>query len=139
MSLAVFTDSTTAHASPAFTWRPTAGSSTKTTSVSSCCAWSVMPTVAVSPLTRTHSCDLAYFRSEGTLLINLLKTHRRLRRWRRFSSQQINRSTFPVNRLLHHDGRVPLAPDLNLNLCVRRGSFRRHIAHADAQIERRAL
>src|SRR6266513_1349725 len=69
MSLAVFTDSTTAHASPAFTCRPTAGSSTKTTSVSSCCAWSVMPTVAVSPLTRTHSWDLAYLRSEGTLLI----------------------------------------------------------------------
>src|SRR2546429_6212117 len=69
MSLAVFTDSTTAHASPAFTWRPTAGSSTKTTSVSSCCAWSVMPTTPVWPLTRTHSCDLAYLRSEGMLLI----------------------------------------------------------------------
>ena len=45
MSLAVFTDSTTAHASPAFTLRPTAGNSTNTTSVSSCCAWSVMPAV----------------------------------------------------------------------------------------------
>jgi hypothetical protein len=33
-----------------------------------------MPMVAVSPLTRTHSCDLAYFRSEGTLLINYYKT-----------------------------------------------------------------
>src|SRR5258706_16238814 len=72
MSLAVLTDSTTAQASPAFTWRPTSGSSTKTTSVSSLCAWSVMPTAAVSPLTRTHSCDLAYFRSEGMLLIKLL-------------------------------------------------------------------
>src|SRR5271169_6286696 len=70
MSLAVFTDSTTAQASPALTQRPTAGSSTNTMSVSSACAWSVMPTVAVSPLTRTHSCDLAYFRSEGMLLIN---------------------------------------------------------------------
>src|SRR5882724_3763282 len=70
MSLAVFTDSTTAQASPAFTVRPASGSSTKTTSVNSLCAWSVMPTVAVSPLTRTHSCDLAYLRSEGMLLIN---------------------------------------------------------------------
>src|ERR1700690_3154094 len=71
MSLAVFTDSTTAQASPAFTFRPLSGSSTKTMSVSSCWAWSVMPTVAVSPLTRTHSWDLVYLRSEGTLLINL--------------------------------------------------------------------
>src|SRR6266481_9567531 len=70
MSLAVFTDSTTAQASPTFTLRPTSGSSTNTMSVNSCCAWSVMPTVAVSPLTRIHSCDLAYFRSEGMLLIN---------------------------------------------------------------------
>src|SRR6267142_2812662 len=70
MSLAVFTDSTTAQASPAFTLRPTSGSSTNTTSVNSLCAWSVMPTAAVSPLTRTHSCDLANFRSEGMLLIN---------------------------------------------------------------------
>src|SRR5258706_11805747 len=70
MSLAVFTDSTTATASPALTFRPTAGNSTNTTSVSSCCAWSVMPTVATSPATRTHSCDFVYFKSEGTLLIN---------------------------------------------------------------------
>src|SRR5277367_4413357 len=71
MSLAVFTDSTTAQASPALTLRPASGSSTKTTSVNSPCAWSLMPTVAVSPLTRIHSCDLAYLRSEGMLLINL--------------------------------------------------------------------
>src|SRR6185437_3628695 len=72
MSLAVLTDSTTAQASPTLTWRPTAGSSTNTMSVNSACAWSLMPIVAMSPLTRTHSCDLAYLRSEGTLLINLL-------------------------------------------------------------------
>src|SRR6185503_5411585 len=72
MSLAVLTDSTTAQESPAFNSRFTCGSSTKTMSVSSCCAWSVMPTVAVSPLTRTHSCDFAYFKSGGTVeLINL--------------------------------------------------------------------
>src|SRR3954454_4920280 len=69
MSLAVFTDSTTAHGSPALTLRPAAGSSTNTTSVSSCWAWSVMPTVAVPPATRTHSCDLAYFKSEGTFAL----------------------------------------------------------------------
>src|SRR5436190_3190498 len=28
-----------------------------------------MPTVAVPPATRTHSCDLAYFRSEGTFAL----------------------------------------------------------------------
>jgi hypothetical protein len=69
MSLAVLTDSTTAHASPAFTLRPTAGSSMKTTSVNSCWAWSVMPTVATSPVTRTHSWDLAYFKSAGTFVL----------------------------------------------------------------------
>src|SRR5271170_7858508 len=75
MSLAVFTDSTTAQASPAFNLRPTSGSSTKTTSVNSCCAWSLMPTVAVSPLTRTHSWDFVYFKSVGTLLINFPSFH----------------------------------------------------------------
>src|ERR1017187_638832 len=88
MSLAVLTDSTTAQASPALTLRPTAGSSTNTMSVSSCCAWSVMPTVAVSPLTRTHSCDLAYFRSEGMLLINCAE---RLRGLRRFTNSFFDR------------------------------------------------
>src|ERR1700690_1890706 len=71
MSLAVFTDSTTAQPSPLLNFLPISGSSTKTMSVNSCWAWSVMPTVAVSPLTRTHSWDLVYLRSEGTLLINL--------------------------------------------------------------------
>src|ERR1700733_13341616 len=72
MSLAVLTDSTTAHASPALTLRPAAGNSNNTMSVNSACAWSVMPMVAVSPLTRTHSCYFAYFKSEGTLLISFI-------------------------------------------------------------------
>src|SRR5258708_33394907 len=88
MSLAVFTDSTTAQASPAFTLRPASGSSTNTTSVNSLCAWSVMPTVAVSPLTRTHSCDLAYLRSEGMLLINCA---RRLRRFIQANKPKMSR------------------------------------------------
>src|SRR4030095_5164500 len=66
MSLAVLTDSTTAQASPALTFRPTAGSSTNTTSVNSCWAWSVMPIVPMSPVTRSHSWDLANFKSLGT-------------------------------------------------------------------------
>src|SRR5687767_4464139 len=71
MSLAVLTDSTTAHESPVFSFRPTAGNSTNTTSVSSCCAWSVMPMVATSSSTRTHSWDFAYFKSGGIFeLIN---------------------------------------------------------------------
>src|ERR1039458_1334221 len=72
MSFAVFTDSTTAQASPALTCRPTSGSSTNTTSVNSCCAWSVMPTVATLSVTRTHSCVFAYFKSKGTLAIKQL-------------------------------------------------------------------
>src|SRR3990170_3031540 len=43
ISLTAFTDSTTPMGSPCFTTFPTRGSSTNTTSVSSCCAWSVMP------------------------------------------------------------------------------------------------
>src|SRR5215831_20132546 len=70
MSLAVFTDSTTAQASPAFTLRPVSGNSTKTTSVNSCWAWSLTPTVAIPPATRAHSCDFAYLKSAGTLLID---------------------------------------------------------------------
>src|SRR6266567_6196573 len=65
MSLAVLTDSTTAQDSPALNFLPGSGNSTNTTSVSSCCAWSVMPTVASAPDTRTHSCDFAYLRSLG--------------------------------------------------------------------------
>src|ERR1700720_838849 len=92
MSLAVFTDSTTAQASPALIFRPDAGSSTKTTSVNSCCAWSVMPTVATSPDTRTHSCDLAYFKSPGTFVMAPL-------------SQGVNRRSihFSKNRLRDDD------------------------------------
>src|SRR5512136_1536918 len=76
MSLAVLTDSTTAHASPALICRPTSGNSTKTMSVSSCCAWSVMPMVALLPETRTHSCVLAYFKSFGTFAIGSLRQGR---------------------------------------------------------------
>src|SRR4051812_4287716 len=78
MSLAVLTDSTTATASPALTLRPTAGTSTNTTSVSSCCAWSVIPTVATSPATRTHSWELAYLRSEGTFELIVIRVFERL-------------------------------------------------------------
>src|SRR3954470_3649913 len=74
MSLAVFTDSTTAQASPALIFRPTSGNSTKTTSVNSCCAWSVMPIVPVSPVMRTHSCDFAYFKSDGTFAMAIIES-----------------------------------------------------------------
>jgi len=53
MSLAVFTDSTTASFA-SLHLRPASGSSTEHDVVNSLCAWSLMPTVAVSPLTRTH-------------------------------------------------------------------------------------
>jgi hypothetical protein len=58
MSDAVFTDSTTAIASPAATWRPTSGSSTNTTSPSWSCAKSLMPTVTTpSSGALAHSCE----------------------------------------------------------------------------------
>src|SRR5258705_2945719 len=47
---------------------PTCGSSTNTTSPSSPCAKSVMPTSASWPLARTHSCSLVYRRSLGTFI-----------------------------------------------------------------------
>src|SRR6516162_8616523 len=57
-----------------------------------------MPTVAVSPLTRTHSCDLAYFRSDGTLLINI---HRRLRGQDGFSTHFLTRiSRIPTKKAM---------------------------------------
>src|ERR1039458_7690046 len=102
MSLAVFTDSTTAQESPAFTWRPTSGSSTNTTSVNSCCAWSVMPTVATSPATRTHSCDFAYFKSKGTFAI--AQFSQGLLRWS---------IRFSIHRLLNYHGRGALATDFD--------------------------
>src|ERR1019366_6178353 len=113
MSLAVLTDSTTAQASPALTLRPTAGSSTNTMSVSSCCAWSVMPTVAVSPLTRTHSWVLAYFKSAGILLIKFQLLNVCVRRFRLQSLP-----SFSVDRLRHDDGGEASAANLNLNLRV---------------------
>jgi len=58
MSEAAFTLSTTAQASPAITSRLSSGSSTNTTSPNCSCAWSVMPTVTMSPSSTTHSCSL---------------------------------------------------------------------------------
>ena len=49
----------TAATLPAVICAPTFGSSTKTTSLNSDCAWSEMPTVARSLSTRTHSCEAA--------------------------------------------------------------------------------
>jgi hypothetical protein len=34
--------------------------------------------VAVSPLTRTHSCDFVYFKSEGMLLIKIWAENTRI-------------------------------------------------------------
>src|SRR5262249_55663225 len=55
-SLAALTLSTTAASAPAPTLRPFSGNSTNTTSPSCSAANLVMPTVAVSPSRRTHSC-----------------------------------------------------------------------------------
>src|ERR1017187_71878 len=125
MSLAVFTDSTTAQASPALTCRPTAGNSTNTTSVNSCCAWSVMPTVATSPDTRTHSCVFAYFKSKGIFSINQLRQGPGVRSIR-----------FSIDRLGPEDGRGTLAPNLDPDAGIDLRELRGHIAHSDANAER---
>src|ERR1035437_479057 len=128
ISLAVLTDSTTAQASPALTCRPTAGNSTNTTSVNSCCAWSVMPTVATLPETRTHSCVFAYFKSEGMFSISQLRQGPGVRSIR-----------FSIDRLRHQDRRGAFAANLDLDGRIDLGKLRRHIAHPDANAERRAL
>src|ERR1039458_2147313 len=128
MSLAVFTDSTTAQASPALTCRPTSGSSTNTTSVNSCCAWSVMPTVATLPDTRTHSCVFAYFKSKGMLAIKQLR--------QAVGGRSIR---FSINWLRdEHRGSV-LAADFDFHGRAGLRECRRHIPHADADAKRRAL
>ena len=66
MSNAAFTDSTTQHASPCLTLRPTFGGSTKTTSVISFWAWSEMPTVPASPCRSSHSWDFMYINFFGS-------------------------------------------------------------------------
>src|SRR5204863_7324544 len=128
MSLAVFTDSTTAQASPALTLRPFSGNSTKTTSVNSCCAWSVMPTVALSPATRTHSCDFAYLKSDGTF--DMAELNERPR----------GRSTwFSVNWFGHDYGRTFFPANLDLNRLPNLGMRGRHITHPNADVHSRAL
>src|SRR5258706_6340310 len=123
MSLAVLTDSTTAQASPALTLRPTAGSSTKTTSVSSCCAWSVMPMVAPSPATRTHSCDFAYFKSDGMFDMGELK------------ERGGGRSTwFSVNWFGNNEGGAFFAPDFDLDGFAGFGVRGWDVTHADANV-----
>src|SRR5438445_1602156 len=65
ISETALTLSTVPRTSPAFTTLPTFGSSTYTTSVSSDCAKSVIPTVARFPWRRTHSWSFVYLRSSG--------------------------------------------------------------------------
>src|SRR6266571_6949998 len=117
MSLAVLTDSTTAQDSPALNFFPGSGNSTNTTSVSSCCAWSVMPTVASAPDTRTHSCDFAYLRSLGMFDMRQL-------------SQGLDPRSirFSVNRFGHNHRRRALSADFNLNRCCRCGELRHYVA-----------
>src|SRR5579871_4038863 len=130
MSLALFTDSTTAQVSPAFTERLSAGNSTNATSESSCWAWSVMPTVPMSPLTRTHSCEAAYFKSEGTFAIKLEELRQGGWVWS---------ISFSVKRFGRGDRRGLLAADLDLDGGAGLGELGFHVAHADADAERWAV
>src|SRR6266699_2536662 len=121
MSLAVLTDSTTAQDSPALIFFPGSGNSTNTTSVSSCCAWSVMPTVASAPDARTHSCDFAYLRSFGMFDMRQLSQGLDLRSIR-----------FSVNRFGHYHSRRAPSAHFNLKRRCRCGELQRYVAHADA-------
>ncbi len=59
-SAAAFTDSTVAAAAALSNFAPTLGKSTKTRSPSFSCAKGVIPTVATSPSSRSHSWSLVY-------------------------------------------------------------------------------
>src|SRR5438093_3187887 len=99
-------------------------------SVSSCWAWSVMPSVATSPLTRSHSCDFAYFRSDGILAINRLR-HVPVGRSTRFLRA--------VNGPGNDQRGSGLAADFNGEGSVWLGKLRRHITETDANPKRRTL
>src|SRR5581483_8549971 len=128
MSLAVLTDSTTAQASPAFNCRPTLGNSTNTTSVNSCWAWSVMPMVAVSSLTRTHSCVFAYFKSAGMFAMVRLS-----------QGKPVWSNRFSIQRFGCHHRVGPLAANFDGDGHLRLGKFRFHVAHANPNSQGRAL
>src|SRR5580704_15626954 len=121
---AAFTDSTTAQASPARSVRPASGTSTNTRSPSAPCAWSVMPISRVpSASVRTHSCDLVYLRSSGSLLMSVLK--------RVDSGDQ----GAPEAHERGFDQARPqqLAADVHLHLA---GRGRRHAREGDGALER---
>src|SRR5438552_14030273 len=124
MSLAVLTDSTTAQASPALSCFPGWGNSTNTISVSSCCAWSVMPTVASVPDTRTHSWDVAYFKSEGMFAMAQLS-----------QGLQIRSMRFSIYWLRHDRGGGALSANLDFNRCSTGSGRGRHVPHADADAQ----
>ena len=102
MSNAAFTDSTTQHASPCLTLRPTLGGSTKTTSVISFCAWSEMPTV---PSGAKYSCDFWYFKVFGSsMLDSLLEIGRNVKLG--FDDLRGHLAAVKHDRALRSDGKV---------------------------------
>src|SRR5258708_7733199 len=124
MSEAAFTDSTTAHASPAATTRPGLGSSMNTRSPSASCAWSVMPTAIVpSPSLRIHSCVVVYLSWEGTFI--------------GFSSGSFDEDlSIAHERRLDHARGHPAVANLDLD-GVADGDADRHPRERDRRTERR--
>src|SRR5262249_34400550 len=102
--------------------------SIKTTSVNSCCAWSVMPMVTMSPAGRTHSCDFAYLRSAGTFAIRELSQGLRWRSiW--FSIEGLGRDQCPG----------AFAANFNFDTHLRFRMLRPHVSHANPNTQGRTL
>src|SRR5260221_12689544 len=87
-----------------------------------------MPTVATSPEIRTHSCDFAYFKSEGTFDMAILSQGVAARSIR-----------FSINWFGHRNGQRALTADFDCKLRLGFRKFRRHVAHADPDAKRRTL
>src|SRR3954465_12474106 len=87
-----------------------------------------MPIVAVSPCRRTHSCDLAYFKSDGTLLIHKFRQAGRCRSIR-----------FSINGFGNNGSWKPASANFDSYRRVGFGECRFHVAEAYAGAERRTL
>src|SRR5216684_1549453 len=116
-----FTDSTSPYDVSFVTVAPASGGSKWTSSPSASAANHVMPSTASSPSTRAQSCSAWYLRSSG------------------YDSTAANSALPLVDRSLDDACLAQLAADVDRGPRVRRSVRRRHVAHADADVEQRRL
>src|SRR4051794_23134870 len=117
MSETALTDSTAPNGSSLTIFSPTSGNSTKTISPSSSCANSVIPTVAVLPSTRTHSCSFEYLSPSGISIGFPPST-----RWRVRSL---------IKRQGHYFGAHLIIPDLYFHYIILARFCRRDVTQGD--------